>query len=240
MPRLTVLLISALALTAARCAGPEATGTPEATTGPAATAPGAPAAYHDPERSNLRLDPAAADTVVFAMGCFWCAETAFEGMAGVAAVASGFAGGTVANPTYDQVTAGGTGHYESVEVVYDPATVDYATLLRVFWHNVDPVDAGGQFCDRGDSYRSAIFARTPAQRRLAEASKAELAASGRFDGTIVTEILPAAPFYLAEDYHQDFWLKDPERYHSYRTGCRRDARLDALWGERARVSAGAL
>ncbi len=231
MPRPTVLLISALAL--AGCAD-------RAAPGPEPTPPVAGTAYHDPAPSALRLDPAQADTAVFAMGCFWCAETAFEGMDGVATVTSGFAGGTVASPTYDQVTAGGTGHYEAVEVVYDPDAVDYPTLLRVFWHNVDPVDAGGQFCDRGDSYRSAIFALTPEQRRLAEASKAELEASGRFDRPIATVILPAAPFYPAEDYHQDFWQKDPERYHSYRTGCRRDARLDALWGPRARIASDTL
>ena len=216
-------LFASFALVALQCGGP------------------ADAPPHDgPARSELVLDPADADTAVFAMGCFWCAETAFEGTPGVAEVTSGFAGGTVPNPTYDQVTAGGTGHYESVQVIYAPATVDYATLLRIFWHNVDPFDTGGQFCDRGDSYRSAIFPLTSGQRTWANESLTVLAGDARFDQPIVTEIRPAAPFYPAEDYHQDFWLKDPQRYDSYRTGCRRDERLDSIWGERARVAADAL
>jgi methionine-S-sulfoxide reductase len=198
------------------------------------------AGHNDPVRSVLQLTAAEADTAVFAMGCFWCAETAFEGKEGIASVTSGFAGGTVANPTYDQVTAGGTGHYEAVQVVYAATQVSYEELLRLFWHNIDPFDDGGQFCDRGDSYRSAIFALTPEQAREAEASKAELVESDRFDEPIVTPVLPAAPFYAAEEYHQDFWLKDPDRYHSYREGCRRDERLDELWGESAREVGSAL
>jgi peptide methionine sulfoxide reductase msrA/msrB len=180
------------------------------------------------EPASLDIDPADADTLILAAGCFWCAETAFEPIPGVAKVTSGFAGGTVPNPTYDQVArVGGTGHYEVVEVVFDPEQVSAEALLDVFWRNVDPLDGGGQFCDRGDTYRSAIFA-TSRQRPLAEASKREVAAM--FDEPIQTEILPAATFYPAEDYHQDFWLKDPARYYSYREGCRRDARLQELWG----------
>lgn len=209
---LSLLLPVGLALTAARCAGPAEN---VMVSGP--TAP-----------SRLALVPAAADTATFAMGCFWCAETAFEGMDGVASVVSGFTGGSSANPTYDEVSAGGTGHYEVIQIVYDPAQVGYERLLDVFWHNVDPLDAGGQFCDRGDQYRAAVFAHGAEQRRLAESTKAAFA--GRFDRPVVTEILPASAFTAAEDYHQDFWLKSPERYTQYRTGCGRDARLAELWG----------
>jgi methionine-S-sulfoxide reductase len=132
------------------------------------------------------------------------------------------------------VTAGGTGHYESVQVVYAPGQVDYAELLRTFWHNVDPFDAGGQFCDRGDSYRSAIFPLTDRQRALADSSLEVVRDIAGENRPVVTEVLPGGPFYPAEEYHQDFWLKDPERYHSYRTGCRRDERLDEVWGPNAR------
>ena len=180
--------------------------------------------------ASLDLAPAAADTALFAAGCFWCAETAFEGVPGVARVTSGFAGGTTQNPSYDDVTGGDTGHYEVVEVIYDPEQVAYDELLRVFWRNVDPFDARGQFCDKGPSYRSAIFA-TTAQRPAARASMDEV--NARFDHPVVTAILPFATFYPAEDYHQDFWLKSPARYTSYRTGCRRDARLEEIWGAEA-------
>ena len=185
------------------------------------------------EPASLDVPPAQADTAIFAAGCFWCAETAFEGVEGVASVVSGFAGGTVPDPTYDQVVGGGTGHYEVIEVVYDPETVPYAELLEIFWRNVDPFDGGGQFCDRGDSYRAAIFA-TPAQAPLAEASKA--AVGEAFGRPSVTRVLPFAPFYPAEDYHQDFWLKDPGRYYSYREACRRDARLEQLWADKGDVT----
>lgn len=217
------LLLSALVLAA--CGGAESASELEAVLGQPIKSPVEPA--------SLDIDPADADTLILAAGCFWCAETAFEGVAGVAKVTSGFAGGTVANPTYDQVTYGDTGHYEVVEVVYDPEQVSTETLLGIFWRNVDPLDGGGQFCDRGDSYRSAIFA-TSAQRPLAERTKAEVAE--RFDQPIQTVILPSAPFYPAEEYHQDFWLKDPGRYYSYREGCRRDARLNELWGETSALS----
>ena len=175
--------------------------------------------------------PASTERVVFAGGCFWCMEKPFEELEGVYSVVSGFAGGTVANPTYDQVAAKGTGHYEVVEVVYDPAVVPYDTLLQVYWHNVDPLDDGGQFCDRGTPYRPAIFVNDDEQRAAAEATKAQL--SERFGETIRVPILDAAPFYAAEDYHQDFYRTNPGRYTSYRAGCRRDARLDQLWGDAA-------
>ena len=217
--RLPFLGLLALAFALAACGGAESASELEAVLGQPVHSPVEPA--------SLDISPADADTLILAAGCFWCAETAFEGVPGVAKVTSGFAGGTVANPTYDQVTRGGTGHYEVIEVVYDPRQVSTEDLLDIFWRNVDPLDGDGQFCDRGDSYRSAIFA-TSAQRPLAEQTKREVAA--KFDQPIETKILPSATFYPAEDYHQDFWLKDPERYYSYRLGCRRDARLEQLWG----------
>jgi methionine-S-sulfoxide reductase len=171
---------------------------------------------------------ASADTAIFAMGCFWCAETAFEGREGIVSVVSGFAGGHLENPSYNDVTRGGTGHYEVIQVVYDADILRYEDVLYIFWRNVDPFDGGGQFCDRGDTYRPAIFA-TAAQRDAAEASYDEI--ETRFDTPIATAILDAAPFYAAEDYHQDFYLKDPDRYYSYRAGCLRDARLEAVWGD---------
>jgi peptide-methionine (S)-S-oxide reductase len=172
-------------------------------------------------------------TAVFAGGCFWCEETAFEGVPGVLAVTSGYTGGHVANPTYEQVSAGGTGHAESVEVAYDPGKISYEKLLDIFWHNVDPLQRDAQFCDHGTQYRSAIFYGDPAQQKAAEASKAKLEEEALFKGKIVTEIVPASTFYRAEEYHQDFYRKNPVRYSSYRAGCGRDARLKALWGAAA-------
>lgn len=173
-------------------------------------------------------------TALFAGGCFWCLETAYEGQPGVLAAVSGYSGGRTKNPKYEQVGHGGTGHAEVVEVTYDPAQTSYAELLDLFWHNIDPTQAGGQFCDRGDQYRSAIFWRTEAERRAAVESKAAIERSGVLGRRpIVTEITRAGPFYPAEEYHQDFWKKDPGRYFSYRKGCGRDARLRALWGEKA-------
>ncbi len=180
---------------------------------------------------GLALDPARADTAVFAGGCFWCMEKPFEELDGVAAVVSGFAGGTVANPTYDEVSRKTTGHYESVEVIYDPTVVPYDTLLQVYWHNVDPFDDGGQFCDRGSPYRPAIFARTPAERAAAAATAVQV--QEKFGQPVRVPVLDAAPFYAAEDYHQDFYRTNPAHYQRYRTGCRRDARLEQLWGDAA-------
>jgi peptide-methionine (S)-S-oxide reductase len=172
-------------------------------------------------------------SAIFAGGCFWCEETAFEGVPGVISVTSGYTGGQKKNPTYEEVSSGGTGHAESVEVVYDPSKISYQKLLEIFWHNVDPFQANGQFCDLGNQYRSAIFYRDDAQRAAAEASKRKLEEEPRFRGKIVTQIVPASTFYPAEDYHQDFYKKNPVRYHSYRAGCGRDARLKAIWGEAA-------
>lgn len=178
--------------------------------------------------------PAAADTALFAGGCFWCLETAFEGQPGVLDAVSGYSGGTKKDPKYEEVGGGRTGHAEVVEVTYDPARTSYAKLLDLFWHNIDPTDAGGQFCDRGDPYRSAIFWRTAAERDAALASKRAIERSGVLGARpIVTAIAKAGPFYPAEEYHQDFWKKDPDRYFSYRKGCGRDARLRALWGDQA-------
>lgn len=171
------------------------------------------------------------DTAIFAAGCFWCVEEAFDGVPGVLETTSGYTGGTVVNPTYRQVTRGNTGHVEALEVRFDPAEVSYAELLEVFWRNVDPFDDGGQFCDRGSSYLSAIFVKDEAQRTAAEASRARLASDPRAPGTLVTPIREAAPFYAAEDYHQDYHRKNPWRYKYYKNGCGRPARLRQLWGE---------
>ena len=172
-------------------------------------------------------------TAIFAGGCFWCEETAFEGLPGVLSVTSGYTGGSVKNPTYEQVSSGGTGHAESVEVAYDPTKTTYEKLLEVYWHNVDPFQKDGQFCDHGNQYRSAIFYQGDAQKKAAEASKARLEEDPKFKGKIVTQIVAASAFYPAEEYHQDFWKKSPARYYSYRAGCGRDARLKQIWGEAA-------
>ncbi|MEJ2313400.1 MAG: peptide-methionine (S)-S-oxide reductase MsrA [Nitrospirota bacterium] len=171
------------------------------------------------------------EEAIFAGGCFWCMEPPFEKLDGVKEVISGYTGGHKENPTYKEVSAGGTGHVEAVKVIYDPSKVSYETLLQVFWRQVDPTDAGGQFVDRGSQYRSAIFYLNDKQKALAEQSKAELAKSGRFDKPIVTEILPAGKFYEAEDYHQDYYKKNPIRYKIYRYGSGRDKFLEKAWGD---------
>ena len=168
----------------------------------------------------------------FAGGCFWCVEEAFDKIPGVISTVSGFTGGNAKNPTYEQVSAGRTGHAEAVQVAYDPAKVSYEKLLDVFWRNIDPTQRDGQFCDHGSQYRSAIYYHDEAQRKLAEASKAALVKSKPFKGEIVTEITKASDFYAAEDYHQDFHQKNPVRYKFYKTGCGREARLKELWGKR--------
>ena len=167
----------------------------------------------------------------FAGGCFWCMEEAFEKVEGVISVVSGYMGGTVANPSYEEVSAGRTGHAESVEVIYDPTKVTYQKLLDAFWHNVDPLTPNAQFCDHGSQYRSAIFYSTEEEKRLAEESKAAIEQAKKFPAPIVTQLVPAATFYPAEDYHQDYYKKNPLRYKYYKYGCGRAARLEALWGK---------
>lgn len=167
-------------------------------------------------------------------GCFWCLETAFEGVPGVVSVVSGYTGGPEPNPSYDQVSAGETGHYESIDVAFLAKQVSYEKILDIFWHNIDPTQGDGQFCDRGAQYRSAIFVRDEAQRAAAEKSKRAIEESKRLKAPIVTAILPAGEFWAAEEYHQDFWKKDPVRYQTYRFGCGRDRRLDEIWGKDAR------
>jgi peptide-methionine (S)-S-oxide reductase len=169
-------------------------------------------------------------TATFAGGCFWCVEEAFDKVEGVVSTTSGFTGGHVENPTYEQVVTGRTGHKEAVQVVYDPARVTYAELLEVFWFNIDPMDGGGQFCDRGPTYRSAIFYHDQAQKEAAERSKGMLEASGRLPHPIATEIIVATEFYSAEEYHQDYYQKNPIRYRFYKTSCGRERRLRAVWG----------
>jgi peptide-methionine (S)-S-oxide reductase len=177
--------------------------------------------------------PATLDTATFAMGCFWCGESQFTKQPGVLSVTSGYTGGRKTHPTYEEVSMGTTGHYESVRVVYDPAKTKYEDLLDMFWHSVDPTQADGQFCDRGSQYRSVVFVRNDRQRKAAEESKKALAASGVLHEPIVTQILPASMFWLAEDYHQCFWQKSSEHYRAYRQGCLRDERLAELWGDKA-------
>jgi peptide-methionine (S)-S-oxide reductase len=169
----------------------------------------------------------------FAGGCFWCMEPPFDELEGVFSTTSGYIGGHKLNPTYAQVSAGSTGHAEAVQVAYDPSIVSYERLLDVFWHNIDPIDAGGQFCDHGSQYRTAIFYHSEEQRQQAEASKLALERDHVLAGKIVTEIVAAAEFYPAEDYHQDYYQKNPVRYNFYRFSCGRDRRLQSLWGERA-------
>ncbi|MEA2236726.1 MAG: peptide-methionine (S)-S-oxide reductase [Thermoanaerobaculia bacterium] len=164
----------------------------------------------------------------FAGGCFWCMEPPFERLKGVLSVTSGYTGGRVDRPTYEAVSAGYTGHREAVEIVYDPALISYQKLLDVYWHNVDPFDRSGQFCDKGEQYRTAIFVHDAGQRRLAEASKQ--AVGVKFHEDVVTDILPAGPFFAAEDYHQDYYKKNPLRYKFYRFNCGRDQRLKEVWG----------
>jgi peptide methionine sulfoxide reductase msrA/msrB len=172
-------------------------------------------------------------TATFAGGCFWCVETAFEGRRGVRAVISGYTGGRKADPTYEEVSAGGTGHAEAVQVEYDPSRIRYEQLLDIFWHNVDPTQKDGQFCDRGSQYRSAIFVATKEEERAALESKRAIEAAGVLPGPIVTEIGFASTFYPAEEYHQDFHRKQPAHYQAYRLGCGRDRRLKELWGAAA-------
>lgn len=170
------------------------------------------------------------EKATFAGGCFWCMEPPFDELDGVKSTTSGYIGGHVDNPTYETVSSGGTGHTEAVQIVYDPAKVTYQELLDVFWVNINPTDAKGQFCDRGSQYRSGIFYHDDEQRTLAEASKKKLDASGRLPKPVVTEVTEATTFYVAEEYHQNYYQRNKFRYKLYRRGCGRDGVLEDLWG----------
>lgn len=187
-----------------------------------------------PVATRAQAKPAAAAPTAkatFAGGCFWCMEEAMEKVPGVIAAVSGYTGGKTPNPTYEQVSSGRTGHAEAVEVTFDPAKVSYARLVDVFWHNIDPTQKDGQFCDHGTQYRSAIFYHDDEQRRIAEASRKALEKNKPFRGDVVTEITRAGPFYPAEAYHQDYYKTNSLSYHFYKSGCGRVARLQQLWGK---------
>jgi len=182
---------------------------------------------------NVAIAAAATEKATFAGGCFWCMEAPFDRLDGVVSVTSGYTGGQKKNPTYEQVSAGGTGHAEAVQVIYDPRKISYARLLEVFWHNIDPTVRDRQFCDSGNQYRSAIFYHGDEQRRAAIKSKDDLEKTKPFREPIVTEITAASEFYPAEEYHQHYYKKNPLRYKYYRNGCGRDKRLKELWGSAA-------
>lgn len=181
-----------------------------------------------PSMSEVQQGESAVAT--FAGGCFWCMEGPFDELEGVLSTTSGYTGGETDNPTYEQVSAGGTGHTEAVQIVYDPRAISYRELLDVYWRNTDPTTPDAQFCDHGDQYRPAIFYANDEQRQVAEASKKDIERTKTFSASIVTEITPATTFYPAEEYHQDFYTKNPIRYKIYRWNCGRDARLKELWG----------
>ena len=185
-----------------------------------------------PPQAQPTAIPANAQRAIFAGGCFWCVESDFDKIAGVLATTSGYSGGQTENPTYEAVSSKKTGHAEVVEVIFDPAKVSYEQLLTHFWRSIDPTTRDQQFCDRGNPYRSAIFAVNAEQLQQAQRSKAQLEKTKPFEAAIVTEVLPASAFYPAEAYHQDYYLKNPVRYKYYRTSCGRDARLEQLWGSK--------
>jgi peptide-methionine (S)-S-oxide reductase len=184
-----------------------------------------------PQTESRQASDARYEKATFAGGCFWCMEPPFDELPGVTSTTSGYTGGRTKNPTYEQVSAGITGHAESVEVLFDPAKITYARLLDVFWKNIDPLTANRQFCDSGTQYRSGIYYHTEEQKRLADASKKALEDSGRFKQPLVTEIVAATAFYRAEEYHQDYYKKNPIRFNYYKYGCGRAKRLEELWGK---------
>jgi len=223
-PRLALLAVAAtLVGIGALASGPSNPEPPKKDTAQARPAAPTPAKKEEPKLA----------TATFAGGCFWCMEGPFDKLPGVISTTSGYIGGTKEKPTYEEVSSGTTGHAEAVQIVYDPSKITYAQLLEVFWHNVDPITPNAQFCDHGPQYRSAIFFHDAEQQRLAEESKRQLEAAGRFKKPIVTELVAASTFYPAEDYHQDYYQKNPVRYRYYRFGCGRDARLKELWGNDA-------
>ncbi|OGE22416.1 MAG: peptide-methionine (S)-S-oxide reductase [Candidatus Dadabacteria bacterium RIFCSPHIGHO2_12_FULL_53_21] len=183
--------------------------------------------------STAKTQDAGYETATFAGGCFWCIQPPFDKLEGVVSTTVGYTGGKEKDPTYEQVSYGKTGHAESIEIIYDPKKVTYEGLLEVFWMNIDPTDSGGQFVDRGKQYRPAIFYHGEGQKKAAEASKAKLDKSGRFDKPVVVEIVEATEFYPAEDYHQKFYQKSPVRYKTYRWGSGRDQFIEKYWGEAA-------
>ncbi|HSC99656.1 MAG TPA: peptide-methionine (S)-S-oxide reductase MsrA [Casimicrobiaceae bacterium] len=183
-----------------------------------------------PAAAQTPANPPGTAVATFAGGCFWCMEPPFDKIPGVVKTTSGYTGGFKRNPNYEDVSSGTTGHAEAVQIVYDPTKVSYRKLLDVFWHNIDPTVTDRQFCDHGNQYRTAIFVHDAEQRRLAEASKVEIEKTKTFKDPIVTPIIDAGEFWPAEEYHQDYYLKNPVRYNYYRTGCGRDARLKQLWG----------
>jgi peptide-methionine (S)-S-oxide reductase len=176
---------------------------------------------------------AAQAKATFAGGCFWCMEPPFDKLDGVISTTSGYTGGRTKNPTYREVSSGVTGHTEALQVIYDPKKITYAKLLDVFWHNIDPTVKDRQFCDAGNQYRSGIYYHDADQKRIAEESRAQLEKTKPFKAPIVTEMVAAGEFYPAEEYHQDYYLKNPVRYKFYRYNCGRDARLAELWGEQS-------
>ncbi|HET6347691.1 MAG TPA: peptide-methionine (S)-S-oxide reductase MsrA [Candidatus Krumholzibacteria bacterium] len=188
---------------------------------------------HTADKSDKKSTKTKTETAIFAGGCFWCMEKPFDDVKGVISTTSGYTGGTKKNPTYHEVGSGTTGHCESMEVEFDPSKVTYETLLQVYWHNIDPTQENGQFCDHGNQYRAEIFYLDDAQKAAAEASKKDV--EKKF-GFCTVNITPASTFYPAEEYHQDFYMKDPDRYHEYRSGCGRDRRLKELWGADAGIA----
>ena len=184
----------------------------------------------NPQVGSGQSSDARYEKATFAGGCFWCMEPPFDELPGVISTVSGYTAGRTKNPTYNQVSSGGTGHAEAVEVTYDPSKITYARLLDVFWKNIDPITPNAQFCDIGTQYRAAIYYHNDEQRRLAETSKKALEDSARFQRPIVTEIAAASPFYRAEEYHQDYYKKNPIRFKFYKYRCGREQRLEELWG----------
>lgn len=191
------------------------------------------AALAEQDAAGTAMPATSYETAVFAGGCFWCVESDFDKVPGVVETISGYTGGHTLNPTYEEVSAGGTGHTEAVRVVYDPAKVSYKALTDWFWHTIDPTTADRQFCDRGSQYRSAIFYSTPEQKQIVEQSKREVEKTKSFKAPIVTEITQATTFYPAEEYHQGYYKRNPIRYNYYRLSCGRDQRLEQLWGSKS-------
>ena len=234
----TILIVSLLALgilfvTLQRGTKPQASNTYR----PSSTAPSSLSGMDIAQTADAKKQPEQAKldksrgVATFAGGCFWCMEPPFDKLDGVLSTTAGYAGGDEANPSYKQVSAGKTGHAEAIEVAYDPEKITYAELLDVFWRNIDPTTPNRQFCDYGRQYRTVIFYRDDEQKQLAVESKKALDKSDRLGKPIVTEIVPASEFYVAEEYHQDFYKKNPSHYKSYRYHCGRDQRLEELWGD---------